>query len=113
MKQFDDRPDWSAEERFVNRSIRMRRHALVWMDKNINRHWNEVMKVAEECANEFKPLACSSITMYRWIAQFSAQNAPFRIEPTDLGYQLLRRRRLTRQDFLKWGIDPPKRFRRR
>ena len=56
MHQFDDRPDWSAEERFVNRSIRMRRHALLWMDKNKGRHWNEVMKVAEECLKDVKDL---------------------------------------------------------
>lgn len=71
--------DWSAEERYVNRSIRIRKHVLRWLGQHVGFHYTDMMKMAEECANEFKPTPFASITAYRWLQQFSRVNAPFRI----------------------------------
>ena len=90
-RTFDTKKDWSAEERFVNRSIRIRKHVLKWMESNKGGHWVEMMQMAQECANEFKPFPCASITCYRWIQQFSAKNAPYQIRGDDSGYRLLKR----------------------
>ena len=110
MKKVDDRPrDWSQEERAYNRSVKIRRHVILWLDKNVNRQWNDLMDIASECANDMK-LPFSSVTAYRWIGQFTAANFSFSIVEGDLGHQLIRRRRLTENDFVRWGIPVPKRF---
>jgi hypothetical protein len=123
LKPQDDRPDWSAEERYINRSIKIRKHVLLWMDTRIalggdNKAFTSIMGMAAECANDYKPnkknyIPFSSQCAYSWLNQFSVSNGPFAIVPGDLGYELVRRRALSRQDFVRWGVTPPKRFRKR
>ena len=117
MRSFDTtQPDRSAEEVFYARSLKIRRSVLLWMDSNVGRGWADLMNMAGECGNSGKPIPFSSITAYRWIAQFTAPGFAFGIDSRKIDeeglYRLRRRRRLRRQDFIKWGITPPKRFRR-
>jgi hypothetical protein len=85
--------DWSAEERFVNRSIRIRKHVLKWLGKHVGFHYYQLMEMAETCANDFRPLPCASITCYRWITQFTRVNAPYGIRTDDNDqYEIFARR---------------------
>jgi len=82
--------DWSAEERYVNRSIRIRKHVLKWLGEHVGFSYTEMMRMAEECANEFRPMPCSSITCYRWIQQFTRVNAPYRIRTDENDWYVIR-----------------------
>ena len=85
--------DWSAEERYVNRSIRIRKHVLKWLGEHIGFSYPEMMQMAEQCANEFKPMPCASITAYRWLQQFTRINAPFRIATDENDWYVIAARR--------------------
>jgi len=118
MRPFDpSRPDTNSEERAYNRSVRIRRSVILFLDRVANRRqWPDIMGIAEECANfpSGRELPFSSITAYRWIKQFTARNFAFKLVLTDsLGYMIARRRPLRISDFKRWGIPVPKRFRKR
>ena len=85
--------DWSAEERYVNRSIRIRKHVLKWMGSHLNFSYTEIMQMAEACANDFRPMPCASITCYRWIMQFSRPNAPYKIASDENDWYVIKSRR--------------------
>jgi hypothetical protein len=117
MKSFDQGPpDISAEERYYSRSLKIRRSVLTWLDSNIGRGWVDLMTMAGECGNSGKPMPFSSITAYRWIAQFTAPGFAFGIDSKKLDeeglYRLVRTRPLTGKDFKRWGIPVPKRFKK-
>ena len=117
LGSFDDsKPDISAEERYYNRSVRIRRSVILFLDKNVNRkQWGDIMRMAEECANypANHELPFASITAYRWIKQFTARNFAFKLVLSDnLSYRIARRRPLRPADFVRWGIPVPGRFRR-
>ena len=40
--------DWSAEERYVNRSIRIRKHVAKWLGKHVGASWTDIMLMAKE-----------------------------------------------------------------
>lgn len=112
MKQFD-RPDISAEERYYARSVKIRRHVILWLDKNVGRGWRQLLEMAEECGNDGKPLPFSSTTGYRWIHQFTAPNFAFGLRPDENeNWEIFRRRPLRGDDFRRWGIVVPKRFKK-
>ena len=83
--------DWSAEERYVNRSIRIRKHVLKWLGDHIGFSYPDMMHMAEMCANDFKPMPFASITAYRWIQQFSRVNAPYHIGSTENDWYMIER----------------------
>ena len=85
--------DWSAEERYVNRSIRIRKHVLKWLGEHTDFAYPDMMNMAEMCANDFKPMPCASITCYRWIQQFTRINAPYRIRSDENDWYAIRRAR--------------------
>ena len=118
MRKFDKTPpDRSAEEIFYARSLKIRRSVILWLDANVGRGWPELGLMADECGNSGKPIPFSTTAAYRWIRQFCAPNFAFGIDSKKYDeeglYRLRRRRRLRRQDFSRWGINPPKRFRKR
>jgi hypothetical protein len=115
LKSFDDRtPDISADERAYQRSIRIRRSVILWLDKNVGRGWNQILDMADDCGNEGKPLPFSSTTAYRWIHQFTATSFAFGLQPDENdNWEIFRRRRLQAADFKRWGIKVPKRFRKK
>lgn len=77
--------DWSAEERFVNRSKKIRKKIQEWMFVHTEEKFETSGVLCDECANFAK---CSSITAYRWIHQFSAPSAKFRIVEDDNGLMI-------------------------
>lgn len=75
--------DWSAEERFYNRSRLIRRRIDSWMLENLGTVFETVSAICDECGNYSR---CSSITAYRWVHQFSAANGKYIIEHQEEGY---------------------------
>jgi len=75
--------DWSAEERFFNRSRLIRRRVDAWMLDSLGMIFESVSTMCDECANYAR---CSSITSYRWIHQYSAPNGKYIIEHQEEGY---------------------------
>ena len=119
MKQFDDRPDTSAEERAYWRSVKIRRAAILFLDRSVGRGWPSLGDMADECANTTATsgLPFSSQTAGRWLYQFTAPNFAFGIDSKKVSedglYRIYRRRPLTEKDFKRWGIPVPKRFKRK
>jgi hypothetical protein len=111
MKKFDTTtPDTSAEERYYSRSLRIRRAVLEFLDDNVGRGWADLMTMAGECGNTGKPMPFSSITAYRWIAQFTAPGFAFGIDSRKFDqdglYRLRRTRPLEAKDWRRWGMKP-------
>ncbi len=81
--------DWSAEERFYNRSKRIRKRVRDWLFLKIGEHFDTSSVMSDQAANF---AGCSSITAYRWIHQFSVdgdpKKAPFRITEDENGLYL-------------------------
>ena len=77
--------DWSAEERFVNRSMRIRRDVKKWLRKQERegREFETSGMMSDMCGNDCR---CSSTAAYRWLHQWSAPNGKFRIEERENGY---------------------------
>lgn len=119
MKAFDDsRPDTSAEERAYWRSVKIRRAAILFLDRNVGRGWPTLGDMADECANSTgsSGLPFSSQTAGRWLYQFTAPNFAFGLQSAkadeDGLYRIYRRRPLKAADFRRWGIPVPKRFKK-
>ena len=74
MKPF---ADISAEERFYNRSVRIRRKILKWMVEHVGEAWQTYAEMDAEAANA---AGCHMTTAHRWIFQFSRRGKPFEIE---------------------------------
>ena len=119
MKSFDDRPDISSEERMYNRSIRIRRATILWLDRSVGKGWPSLGDMADDCANSTAKggIPFSSQTAGRWLNQFTAPSFAFGISSRqaeeDGLYRIVRRRPLRASDFKRWGIPVPKRFKRR
>lgn len=118
MKSFDKttRPDQSSEERFYNRSVKIRRWVILWLDRNVGRGWRSLGDMADECGNSpsGSDLPFSSQAAGRWIHQFTAVNFAFGLQPDENdNWEIFRRRPLIAKDFKRWGIPVPKRFRRK
>lgn len=120
MKQFDDsRPDTSAEERAYWRSVKIRRAAILFLDRNVGKGWSTLGDLSDDCANFTAKagLPFSSQTAGRWVHQFTALTFAFGISPAKLDenglYRVFRRRPLKASDFVRWGIPVPKRFKRK
>lgn len=77
--------DWSAEERFVNRSKKIRKRIREFMFLHTGERFETSGLLCDQCANFSK---CSSITAYRWIHQYSAPNAEFRILEDENGLSI-------------------------
>lgn len=75
--------------------------------------------MADECGNSpnRSALPFSSQAAGRWIHQFTAPNFAFGVTSAKFDedglYRIMRRRALTARDFRRWGINPPKRFKKR
>ena len=80
--------DISSEERFYNRSIRIRKDIMRWMIANIDEAFETLGEMEAQAANAAK---CSMPCARRWLFQYSREGKPFRIEEgTD--YYVLRAR---------------------
>jgi hypothetical protein len=80
--------DISADERFYNRSVKIRRKVMEWMIENVNGRWESLGEMEARAANF---AGCSMPCSRRWLFQFSQPGKPFRIvETTD--WYILRER---------------------
>lgn len=68
--------DISAEERFYNRSVRIRRGVMAWLVDNEDRTFESLGDMEAQAANKAN---CSMVTARRWIYQFTRENKPFEI----------------------------------
>lgn len=75
-------PDVSAEERFYNRSKRIRRKVRAWLGEHVGETFPSFDAMAEEAANYS---GCAAPTSRRWIKQFSARNGDFVISDKEGG----------------------------
>ena len=80
--------DWSAEERFVNRSFRIRKDIKKWIGEHLGQIYSTSSELSDECAYECK---CSPITAYRWLHFWSSRGAPYLIEEQAAGLVLKER----------------------
>lgn len=68
--------DISAEERFYNRSVRIRRGIMAWLVENEDKSFDSLGDMEAQAANYAN---CSMVTARRWLYQFSRENKPFEI----------------------------------
>jgi hypothetical protein len=80
--------DITAEERFYNRSVRIRRKILEWMALHVNERFDSLGEMEADAANHAK---CSMPCARRWLFQFSRPDKPFWIEETSDFYVLRER----------------------
>lgn len=80
--------DWSAEERFVNRSFRIRKDIKKWIGDNLNKVYPTSSELCDECAYDCR---CSPVTAYRWLHFWSNPKAPYLIEEQPAGLVLKER----------------------
>ncbi len=74
--------DWSAEERFVNRSFKIRKLVRAWLKANTGQIFETSSLMSEICANYSK---CSSVTAYRWLHQYTAPGQLWIISEQEAG----------------------------
>lgn len=113
LRSWDTTPaDDSANERYYNRSVKIRRQVITWLDSHVGYGWIEKMGMADDCANSGKPYPFSSQAAYSWIRQFTAPTFAFGIQSPQLDpdglYRIYRRRPLDRKDFRRWGVPVPR-----
>ena len=83
--------DLSAEERFYNRSVRIRRGIMAWLVDNEDKTFESLGDMEAQAANKAN---CSMVTARRWIYQYTRENKPF--EVVDKGdYYIIRGRSLS------------------
>jgi hypothetical protein len=85
------RDDTSAEERYINRSMKIRKGVKAWMFDNLGvlfESWEEMAGLAGNyCAQKkYTKEPASSVACRRWIYQFSLPGAPFHIRGEPSGY---------------------------
>ena len=68
--------DISAEERFYNRSIKIRRGIMAWLVENEDKSFESLGDLEAQAANMAN---CSMVTARRWLYQFTRENKPFEI----------------------------------
>jgi hypothetical protein len=74
--------DISADERFYNRSVRIRRKVMKWLLENVNESFDTLGDMEAMCGNY---AGCSMPTARRWIFQWTRPGKPFMVEErTDL-----------------------------
>ena len=69
--------DVSADERFYNRSVRIRRKIMLWMADHVGERFDSLGEMEAQAGNYAK---CSMPCARRWIFQFAQPGMPFRIE---------------------------------
>lgn len=69
--------DISAEERFYNRSVRIRRKVMQWLMENLDESFDSYGDMEARCANF---AGCSMPTARRWIYQWTRPGKPFQIQ---------------------------------
>lgn len=80
--------DISAEERFYNRSVRIRASIMRWMIEHVNERFDSMGEMEAKAANYAK---CAMPTSRRWIFQFVQDDKPFYIEEKNNMYILRER----------------------
>lgn len=80
--------DVSADERFYNRSVKIRKKILVWMSDHIGDRWESLGEMEAQAANYAR---CSMPCSRRWLYQFSQPGKPFIIADTPQWYILRER----------------------
>ena len=80
--------DISADERFYQRSVKIRRKILEWMADHVNDRFDSMGEMEAQAANFAK---CSMPTARRWIFQFIQPDKPFWIEELSDFYVLRER----------------------
>ena len=80
--------DITADERFYNRSVKIRRKIMTWMAENVNGRWESLGEMEAQAANY---AGCSMPCSRRWMFQFSQPGKPFQIVDTTNWYILRER----------------------
>jgi hypothetical protein len=84
------RDDTTSEERYINRSLKIRRLVLAWMTNNVDQSfesWEEMGGLAGNyCQRMGLKDGASSTCCIRWIHQLSLTGELFRIESQPSGY---------------------------
>lgn len=76
LKAFNDQ---SAEERFYNRSVRIRRKIMKWLMEHVGDSWQTYAEMDAEAGNY---AGCHMTTAHRWIFQYTRKDKPFEIQET-------------------------------
>lgn len=69
--------DISADERFYNRSVRIRRLVMKFLAEHVNERYDSLGELEADAANFAK---CSMPCSRRWIFQFTRPDKPFWLE---------------------------------
>lgn len=69
--------DISADERFYNRSVKIRRKVMEWMVEHVGERFDSLGEMEAQAANHAK---ASMPTARRWIFQFVQPGKPFYIQ---------------------------------
>lgn len=80
--------DISADERFYNRSVRIRKRVMMWMVEHIDEKFDSMGEMEAQAANYAR---CSMPCSRRWIFQFTQPDKPFWIEE-ETDFYILRQR---------------------
>ena len=81
--------DISADERFYNRSVRIRRKVMEWMAEKVGERFDTLGEMEAQAANFAK---CSMPCSRRWIFQFSQPKMPFHIQELSSFYVIRERK---------------------
>lgn len=87
--------DMSSEERFLNRSFKIKRGTREFLERNLGVLFEGTEDAASQAANYcqkfLRGTPCSSITARRWIVQYTAKNAEFMVTSQPAGIIFMRR----------------------
>jgi hypothetical protein len=83
--------DWSTEERYYNRSRKIRRKIRRWLEEHVGYSWSTEESMAAQAANYAD---CSSVTARRWIHQLTQPGTLFQVNESTELYTLAWRREL-------------------
>jgi hypothetical protein len=81
--------DISADERFYNRSVKIRRLVMEWMAAHVDERFDSLGEMEAQAANHAK---ASMPTARRWIFQFIQPGKPFWIQEATSFYILRERK---------------------
>lgn len=68
--------DISSEERFYNRSVKIRKGIMAFLVDNEDKSFESLGDLEAQAANSAK---CSMVTARRWLYQFTREGKPFQI----------------------------------
>ena len=78
-------PDMSAEERFIARSLRIRKKIKSWLTQNVGERWPTLGALHRDCANYCD---ASMNTVSRWVYQFTGPGQEWQLIEHEDDYEL-------------------------